>query len=144
MRDPVHMTDTQPATIYEFGGLRFDTSTRTPGATLRVFGEVDGAWTEILRFDDFVEGPHFHVPSSGPPRAFDRSLGEPLAWYIAQVRDHLAEWVAEAGFETVLATVDLDEVSRRSELLYDAMQKCIPSGCVRVPGVGLQRIVDSE
>ena len=47
------------STTLEFGGLRFNVSFREVGATLRVDGRVDGAWTEMLRFDDFVDAPHF-------------------------------------------------------------------------------------
>ena len=50
----------QPAaTILEFGGLRFDVSFRNVGATLRVNGRANGVWTEMLRFDDFVDDPTF-------------------------------------------------------------------------------------
>ena len=133
-----HGTDAEE--ILEFGGLRFGVSLRAPGATLRVSGRVDGEWTEMLRFDDFVDQPHFHVPSSGPSIAFDRATGDPLAWYVAQVRDHLAELVEQAGFTSVLATVDLDEVAKGADRLTEAMEARVPDGCARVPGVGLQRV----
>lgn len=132
------------AQIYEFGGLRFDVSFRGQGATLRVLGNVDSQWTEILRFDDFIERPHFHAPPAVQVM-FDRSLGEPLAWYIAQVRDHLAEWFERAGFGSLIAAVDVGEVSKHAHELEEAMITCVPEGYVRVPGVGLQRVpVPSE
>ena len=127
------------AAIYEFGGLRFDVSFRGRGATLRVLGKTDSQWTEMLRFDDFIEEPHFHAPPE-VQMPFDRSVGEPLAWYVAQVRDHLAEWLERAGFGSLLSTIDLDEVSRNAHKLEDAMIACVPEGYVRVPGVGLQRV----
>jgi hypothetical protein len=97
-------------------------------------------WTEMLRFDDFVDEPHFHAPASGDQIPFDReSQGEPLAWYVAQIRDHLAEWLERAGFGDVLPGVDLDAVSRGSAQLTEAMRACVPAGYVRVPGFGLQR-----
>jgi hypothetical protein len=126
--------------VFEFGGLGFDVSFRDVGATLRVKGRHDGKWTEMLRFDDFVDGPHFHVPASGPSIQFDRSLGDPLAWYVTQVRDHLAEWLQRAGFEDVLTGVDLDEVAKNADTLTEAMIACVPGGYVRVPGIGLQRV----
>ncbi|MGA7416383.1 MAG: hypothetical protein WBW80_00190, partial [Acidimicrobiales bacterium] len=56
----------------EYGGLRFEASFRTPaGATLRVTGSVDGHDTELLRFDDFIERPHYHIPADGDPTPFD-------------------------------------------------------------------------
>ena len=127
--------------VVDCGGLQFEASFRAPaGATLRVFGEVDGDLTELLRFDDFIEGPHYHVPATGDPRPFDQALlGEPLAWYVSQIRDHLAELLDEAGFTQVLAKVDLDTVTRHAENIRVAMEACLPDGYVRVPGVGLQR-----
>ncbi|GEM_PF-1345729 len=131
----------QTSTVLEFGGLRFDVSFRNIGATLRVHGRVNGEWTEMLRFDDFVDSPHFHVPASGDQIPFDRaSFGEPLAWYVDQVRNHLAELLKRAGFSHVVPTVDFDEIARHADKLGKAMEACVPDGFVRVPGVGLQRV----
>lgn len=131
--------DRDQSKVYEFGGLRFDVSFRGRGATLRVFGKVGDSFEEMLRFDDFVEDPHFHAPPAVQMK-FDRSLGEPLVWYIAQIRDHLAEWLETAGYESVLADVDVDEVTENAGVLEAAMEDCVPEGYVRVPGVGLQKV----
>jgi hypothetical protein len=126
--------------LLEFGGLRFEVSFRDVGATLRVDGRVGDGWTEMLRFDDFVDSPHFHAPASGDSIAFDRTAhGEPLAWYVEQIQEHLPEWLERSGFADVLTTIDVDEVSRNAPRLTEAMQACVPEGFVRVPGVGLQR-----
>jgi hypothetical protein len=125
--------------VYTFGGLRFEVSFRGPGATLRVFGNVEDRFEEMLRFDDFVENPHFHAPPAVQMK-FDRSLGEPLTWYIAQIRDHLAEWLERAGYASVLADVDVDQVTENVATLEAAMEECVPEGYSRVPGVGLQKV----
>ena len=127
--------------VVECGGLRFEASFRAPaGATLRVSGDVGGRATELLRFDDFIEGPHYHVPAAGDAIAFDQAaLGEPLTWYIAQLRDHLAELLAEAGFAQVLPDVDVEAVTDHAEDIRKAMEACVPHGYVRVPGIGLRR-----
>lgn len=125
----------------EAGGLRFTVAFRGPGATLRVFGPVDGSETELLRFDDFIAGPHYHVPAAGDPIEFDRArYGEPLDWFVAQVRDHLGELLAEGGFEDTLAKVDLAAVSDHAEQIRTMMIDCVPEGYARVPGVGLQKV----
>jgi hypothetical protein len=126
--------------VLDIGGLRFDVAFRGAGATLRVWGDVGGTWTEMLRFDDFIEEPHFHVPASGPSIAFDRALGDPLTWYSAQVREHLGTLLDDAGFASVLADVDLGEVARRTDEVTQAMIDCVPAGYVRIPGVGLRRV----
>lgn len=127
--------------VVECGGLRFEATFRAPaGATLRVFGEIDGGETELLRFDDFVESPHYHVPADGDAMPFDQGrLGEPLAWFVSQLRDHLAELLDEAGFARVLAGVDLDAVTKHADDIRKAMEDCVPNGYVRVPGLGLRR-----
>jgi hypothetical protein len=127
--------------VVECGGLRFEATFRAPGgATLRVSGDVDGQETELLRFDDFIDAPHYHVPSAGDPVPFDReSQGEPLSWFVSQLRDHLAELLAEAGFARVLSEVDIDAVTGHAGDIRKAMEVVVPEGYVRVPGVGLQR-----
>jgi hypothetical protein len=127
--------------VVDCGGLRFEASFRAPaGATLRVFGPIDGDMAELLRFDDFIEGPHYHVPAAGDPMPFDQAqLGEPLTWFVSQLRDHLAELLDEAGFARVLPEVDLDAITEHAEDIRKAMEACVPDGYVRVPGVGLRR-----
>ncbi len=130
---------TGPMTL-EFGGLRFNVSFRDVGATLRVDGRVDGAWTEMLRFDDFVDMPHFHAPADGDAIPFDRTtLGEPLAWYVTQIRDHLPEWLEKAGFGEVLPSINVEVIALNADRLSEAMEACVPAGFLRVPGVGLRR-----
>ncbi len=126
--------------VVDCGGLRFEATFRAPaGATLRVFGEVDGDIAELLRFDDFIE-VHYHIPAAGDPKPFDQGLrGEPLTWFISQLRDHLAELLDEAGFARVLSDVDPDAVTEHAEDIRKAMEVCVPDGYVRVPGVGLRR-----
>ena len=72
--------------------------------------------------------------SIGPPSA------SRLAWYIAQIRDHLPEWLEKSGFADVVPAVDMDEVARNIDKVEKAMRDCVPEGFVRVPGVGIQRV----
>jgi hypothetical protein len=125
----------------EFGGLRFDVSfTGEFGATMRVYGMVGDQWKEMLRFDDFVDGPHYHAPADGPQINFDRALGVPLDWYIAQIRDDLPEWLTRSGFADVVPTIDVQAVAANVDKVEEAMSACMPPGFCRVPGVGLQRV----
>ena len=126
--------------VVECGGLSFEATFRAPaGATLRVSGELDGQPTELFRFDDFIEGPHYHVPADGPAIAFDRAqLGEPLAWYVSQLRDHLAELLTEAGFSRLVPDIDFRAVAEHADDITQAMTACVPDGYSREPGVGLR------
>ena len=127
-------------TAFDCGGLRFEASFRAPsGATLRVSRDVGGQPTELLRFDDFIDGPHYHLPGASPSIAFDRDrLGEPLDWIVGQLRDHLGSLLTQAGFAELLAEVDEQAVTANAERIRKAMEDCVPEGYVRVPGVGLQ------
>jgi hypothetical protein len=139
------MTDSQVSSDrssaeLDVGGLLFTASFRGPaGATLRVFAPVAGEQTELLRFDDFIDGPHYHVPSDAEPIVFDRALGEPLDWFVAQLRDHLGQLLTAGGFAELLPSVDLRAVTDSAEMIRKMMVDCVPDGFVRVPGVGLQR-----
>jgi hypothetical protein len=125
------------------GGLRFGVSFRevgaAPGATLRVVAPVDGDWKEVLRFDDFVDVPHFHAPADGDSIPFDPANGEPLEWYLAQISDHLDDWLETAGYAEVAQAVDHDALTGEIDQIRRAMYDCVPSGFERVPGVGLRR-----
>ncbi|HEY2303584.1 MAG TPA: hypothetical protein VGH66_16905 [Acidimicrobiales bacterium] len=144
------MTDAQPEVPMfqrlnqrelEFGGLRFDVYfTGTFGATMRVSGRVDGEWKEMLRFDDFVDTPHYHAPADDHQINYDRQNGDPLEWYIAQIRDDLDGWLTRSGFAEVIPTIDEAAVSANVGQLRDAMHDCLPDGFERVPGVGLRRV----
>src|SRR5579862_3236083 len=131
---------------FEFGGLRFEVAFRgNAGATLRVDGRVDGEWKEMLRFDDFVDLPHYHAPADAQQINFDRAAnGEPLAWYMSQIRDHLPGWLTRAGFAEVIPTLDMTAVLANLPKVSHAMETCIPEGFVRVPGVGLQRVTAGQ
>jgi hypothetical protein len=131
--------------VLEFGGLRFDVAFRAiGGATLRVDGKVDNEWKELLRFDDFIDVPHYHAPADAEQVNFDRAtLGEPLAWYIAQIRDHLPEWLEKSGFADVVPAVDMKEVGANIDKVEKAMRDCVPEGFVRVPGIGIQRVSET-
>ena len=130
----------QGPTELEIGGLHFEASFRAPaGATLRASGPTAGGQEEMIRLDDFVDAPHYHL-ADGPPIAFDRAaLGDPLDWFVTQLRDHLGEMLTSAGFAEVLAVVDLTAVANNADSIRKIMVDCVPAGYVRTPNVGLQR-----
>jgi hypothetical protein len=125
----------------DIGELRFSASFRAPaGATLRVSAKFEDGWRELLRFDDFVEQPHFHVPASGPATMVDREVtGAPLDFFMAQLRDQLHELLVQGGFAEILETTDLDAVTNNVDRIRQAMIDVVPDGYARVTGVGLQR-----
>jgi hypothetical protein len=133
--------DVSEPTELDIGGLRFSASFRAPaGATLRVLAQFEDGWREVLRFDDFVEQPHFHVPASADATMVDREMnGAALDFFIAQLRDQLGELLLQGGFSEILETTDLDAVANDIDRIREAMIDVVPDGYSRVPGVGLQR-----
>jgi hypothetical protein len=127
---------------FEFGGVRFEVSFRgDAGATLRVDGKITGEWKEMLRFDDFVDAPHYHAPADAGQISFDRATyGDPLEWYLTQIGNHLPEWLRKSGFADVVPSIDMTEVVANLPKVREAMHACVPEGFTRVPGIGLQRL----
>jgi cystathionine beta-lyase len=71
------------------------------GPTLRVIREGDGR--ELLRFDCFVQGAHWHLDPSGRDEVTHLSPSlDSLEWTLAELRDDLAGYLAKAGSPAVL------------------------------------------
>ena len=125
----------------DLGGLRFSATFRAPaGATLRVSGRLAGQWVELLRFDDFVEQPHYHVPAAGDAIMVDANTdGVALDFYLDQIGGHLGELLARGGFEEIVPTIDVEAVTENIDQVRHAMIDVVPDRYTRVPGVGLRR-----
>jgi hypothetical protein len=116
----------------DLGGLRFGVyytlAATEQGPTIRVYGDVDGEETELLRFDSFRNKPHYHAPASGPQIDIDASaVGNVLEWSLTQVREHIPEWLDKAGFGQVAERVDRDSLSKGWERIRDAAVASIPT-----------------
>ncbi len=115
----------------DLGGLRFAvyyTEAGTDGGpTIRVYSDVDGEETELLRFDSFRVQPHYHAPASGHQTDLDVSKeGDALEWSLTQVREHLPEWLDKAGFSKVAERVDADALAEGWERIRDAAVASVP------------------
>lgn len=127
--------------LIDLGGLRFDIFfDRDMGVTMEVFALTNGKPVGTIRIDDYMENPHYHTPV-GKWFNFDRaSQGEPLAWFIDQLRNHLPELLKTSRVPQLIDKVNFKEISANADTLYKAMAARVPRGCVRTPGIGLQRI----
>ncbi len=98
-------------------GRRND-GTRQPeqGVSLQVLGEVDGAKVQCLRFDCFDREPHYIY---GPEGVNERvtidkvTAGNPLGWAIGQLRSHLPEMLQRAGYETLAAAANDEDITAK-------------------------------
>ena len=94
------------------------------GVALHVCGEQDGVWRELLRFDCFVEDPHYHYVSwrdrANEMLHLDPSAdGDPLAWALERIRTRLPQMLVRAGAVDVAGRV---ESSRLEALLPQLTQ----------------------
>ena len=100
----------------QFGGLKFEVYyTRYFGPTTRVFGKQSDEWVEMLRFDDFVDVPHYHAPAeSDVAIMLDVSTqGEPIEFYMDVLSNKMEETLAPLGFGDVVPTID-DQVVKQN------------------------------
>jgi cystathionine beta-lyase len=82
------------------GGLLLQVEHRAPGSeggpTLRVRRASDGH--ELLRFDCFARGAHWHLDPDGRDAISELSAApDPLEWTLAELRRDFAGYVARAG-----------------------------------------------
>jgi cystathionine beta-lyase len=87
------------------GPIRLVVDHRAPGAqggpTLRVIREQDGR--ELLRFDCFTQGGHWHLDPSGRDEVTQLpSSVDSLDWTLTELRADLAGYLAKAGFPAAL------------------------------------------
>ncbi len=100
------------------GPIRLVVDHRAPGArggpTLRVIRDRDGR--ELLRFDCFAQGAHWHLDPSGrdeitqlPPSV------DSLEWCLRELRANLAGYLDEAGFPAALDGEEVESALARVE-----------------------------
>jgi hypothetical protein len=81
------------------------------GVSLHVFARTEGEFREQLRFDCFVEDPHYHY-ISWTQRFNDMvhidpiAEGDPVTWAIERIRTRLPEMFTRAGAEDAAREVD--------------------------------------
>ena len=95
------------------------------GATLRVCSEIDGKRLELLRFDCFRIGPHFHYAPYGKDERWNLdplTTGDTIEWTRDQIRNRLPEMLVQAGHEALAKTVDRNAVSLAIPRIEAAMR----------------------
>ena len=73
------------------------------GPTIHIFGLVNGEEREILRFDCFRNGPHYHKGISyldEPVTMIDSS--DPLAWVMDELQQRFPHYLTESQVESDL------------------------------------------
>lgn len=101
-------------------------SNATQGVCIQVAANVDGKETELLRFDCFDSGAHYHYgPEKDNVRIFmDQTvIGSTVGWTVSQLRSKLPEMLKRAGYEEVAAKLDAGLVARKLEEVQSAARE---------------------
>ncbi|MBI2297403.1 MAG: hypothetical protein HYU66_00375 [Armatimonadetes bacterium] len=116
------------ADVFEASGLEFEVEQRVfgddGGPALMVFGEVDGARRQLLRFDCFRKAPHYHHDPDGRNDVHNltgKSVPESVAFTIAAVRDRLPEMIRTAGYDGLAEGLDEPAVAALAQQIETAM-----------------------
>ena len=117
----------------ELGGLRFVVMHRTlgddGGASIEVFGDVGDRSVQVLRFDCFKKGPHYHYAPAGDnsQRTLDQAeVGDGLDWAMEQIRSHIPEMLKTAGYDELAGSVDPQALAAGWTRVKDAVAATAP------------------
>jgi hypothetical protein len=124
----------------EFGGLRLEVYfTGNFGASVIVFATARPE-IEMLRFDDFVDVPHYHAPGDDPhPTNLDvAEVGEPREFFLNYLAEKLPTVLDQIGFGDIIETLDFAEIARHLDAVRASLNTVLPDGFFRAPGTSLQ------
>ncbi len=124
----------------ELGGLRLEVYfTGNFGPSVIVFATAQPE-VEMLRFDDFVDMPHYHAPGHDPhPINLDvADVGEPREFFLNYLAENLPTVLPQIGFGDIVETLDLAEIARHLDTVRASMTTVLPDGFFRAPGTSLQ------
>ncbi len=112
------------------GGLEFKVSYREfagdRGPAVQVFGDTDRGPVQILRFDCFDDGPHYHYDPDGMNglHVLDRAVvPDVVAWTLVQLRRNLKAMVMTAGYPDLAESLDQGAVSAKVGEVEEAIQR---------------------
>ena len=121
--------------MIEVGNLSFAVEYRhvgfEEGPSIHVFGELEGSFEEILRFDCFNKAPHYHYGFSyidQPPVPIDpAAVGDPLAWVCRCIQTRLPEMLARAEASALGADCNRESLLNVAETLEKRGRDLMPN-----------------
>jgi hypothetical protein len=107
--------------VIEAGNIRFGLESRDTGndggVTIHVLSDVAGQEIELLAFDCFEKGPHYHYgPRNQDVRIYwDKTVvPDTLTWTLQQFKGgRLPAMIERAGYPTIAASLDRDLVAEK-------------------------------
>ena len=119
------MSEAVKQTTIEAGGLEFLVEYRNfggdRGPAVRVFGQTDDGRVQILRFDCFDDGPHYHYAPDGMNGVhfLDRDVvPDIVAWTAVQLRRNIKAMVKTAGYSALAESIDAAEIASAADAIH--------------------------
>lgn len=119
----------QEVTI-DAGGLQFRVEYRRfggdRGPSVRVFGDTERGPVQVLRFDCFDAGPHYHYDPDGMNgvHVLDRAVvPDVVAWAVAQVRLNIKAMVKTAGYADLADSLDEKAIAAKADDVRQAIHQ---------------------
>ena len=98
-------------------GLEFRETANDRGVAVHVLSDIAGQEIELLAFDCFEKGPHYHYgPRNQDVRIYwDKTLvPDTLSWTLEQFKGgKLPDMIERAGYPTIAAAVDRELVAAK-------------------------------
>ena len=116
-------------------GLEYRDLLSDQGVCINVFGEVDGEYVELLRFDCFDNEPHYHY---GPENQNERLMldvtteGDSLDWVLNKFSERLPEMIERAGYQELSEDARSMDMSGSIDELSAAAKSLSVSGRKKV------------
>jgi hypothetical protein len=127
------------------GGLRFNVryskTNADRGPSLRIFGDVEGKPVQLLRFDCFEQGPHFHYDPDGKNNQLrmDKSkVSDPIAWSMDYLRGNVASLIRIAGQSALADQLDEEALTAALPTVEKALRDSIPATTPKMEASGLR------
>ena len=84
------------------------------GPGMLIFGTLDRERVQLLRFDMYERGPHFHYGAYSQDMRYNLdplTLGDGIEWVMGHLRSKFPKLITKAGYEKLLATINFDAVA---------------------------------
>jgi hypothetical protein len=126
------------------GGLRFHVAYRKAntdrGPSLRIYGDVEGKPVQLLRFDCFENGPHFHYDPEGKNnqlRMDKTRVSDPIAWSMDYLRGNVTSLIRIAGYGALADQLDEGALTAALPTVEKALRDSIPADTPELQASGL-------
>ncbi len=94
------------------------------GPSIRIYGTEAGQLRQVLRFDCFVDDPHYHYDPDGGDELHhmrDEGIEEPVEWTVHCLERNLSEMIRRAGFGMLADQVKRSPMEQHIAVIRETM-----------------------